>query len=151
MIVPILQLGHAEAFEYGVHALFGFGARQTVIERSEHHVLADRGHEHLVVGILQDEAELSAYFRKVVFFDLQAVDIYFAFAANEPEQKLHHGGFARAVCAYEPHRLAFFYFERNAAEYTAAFFISKTHVFEFDHALTSQTDCPENALYPQSV
>jgi hypothetical protein len=67
-------VGHADGGEGPGDPLVELGAGEAEVGGPEGHVLADGGHEELVVGVLEDDAHAPAHLGDVGVVDAEAVD-----------------------------------------------------------------------------
>jgi hypothetical protein len=62
---------HADRVEGLGHALVQLRSAQAEVHRSEGDVVADRAHEELVIGVLEDDADAAPDLQEVVLGDRQ--------------------------------------------------------------------------------
>ncbi len=77
---------------------------QTQVERAEGHVIEDRGHEELVVGVLKDHPHPLANFLRRPLLEQHVADGHRARRGHEKTVHMQKKGrLARAVGAHDPH------------------------------------------------
>ena len=86
------------------------------VERAERDVLADRRHEQLVVGVLEDQADAGAQVTDVVVADAQAGDLELAAAGQQRVEVQHQRRLAGAVGAEHGDALAVCHVQVEAVE-----------------------------------
>src|SRR3982751_4179690 len=81
--------------------------RHAMVQWAEGHVFEHRRHEELTVGILKDQADLTADLREITRDHGHAADFDGALSGEQPVQVQGESGLARAVCPQQGHTLAF--------------------------------------------
>ena len=90
--------GHADLRQRGGHPRLHLALGQAEVARAEGDVLADGGHEQLVVGVLEDDADPPPDLLQVPLGDRQPGDLHAAApAAQDAVEVQHQGGLAGAV------------------------------------------------------
>ena len=103
--------------ERGLHALLELVAAEAEVGRAEADVGADRAHEQLVVGVLEDDADPAADLGDVVLGDREAADRDAARAGGQDAVEVQHQrGLAGAVGAEQRDPLALVDVEVDAVE-----------------------------------
>ena len=91
-------------------------AREILVQRTERHVLPHGGHEELVIGILEDEADPRTQFRERPVADLESRDLQLAAASRKAVQVQHQRRLAGAVRPEDRHPLTVLHVQVHAAE-----------------------------------
>ena len=107
---------HAHRAQGLGHPLGHLVARKPHVERAEGHVLLDRGHEQLVVGVLEHEAHPQAQLGQGVRPHLETGHLERSGSRHQPVQVKHQRGLAGAVGAQHGHALAMHHVQLDAAE-----------------------------------
>ena len=143
--MPVLEILQVQAPEYLVHTRVRLLSAEHVIERSEDHVLVYGGHEHLVIGILQDKAELSSYLRQTAAAHFNSVHQDLPFSLYQPQQQLHDGGFSRPIGSDQPDGLTLPDTEGQILQDWPVLLIGKAHILKFDHLSRHLTIVPPSS------
>jgi len=75
---PAGGIGQADLVKRLMYQPVHFGRSSAPVERAERHVLVERGHEELIVGVLEHQAHLLAHGAHCCWGHLGAVDTHAA-------------------------------------------------------------------------
>lgn len=126
-------VGHADRGEALLDPGLELGAGEPEVRRAEGDVPADRGHEELVVGVLEDDADPSADLAEVVVVDGQAVhDDAAGVGTQDPVEVQHEGGLARAVRPEDGEPLARSHPQVQAVQRPVAVRVGERHPSHLD-------------------
>ena len=131
--MPVFEILQMQTRQDGVHARLRFLAAEPVIERCKRHIFVHRRHEHLIVGILEDESQFSpdlahggAGYRHAVHQDR-------SLPLEEAEEQLHDRGFAGPVGTDQSCGFPVFDAEGQILQDGTVLLIGKANVLKFDH------------------
>jgi len=114
---PAGGIGQADLVKRLMYQPVHFGRSGAPVERPERHVFVERGHEELIVGILEHQAHLLTHFADGRRGDLGAVDTHAARCRPQyAVQVQQERGFAGTVRAEQRERSAFGHCEVDAVE-----------------------------------
>ncbi len=128
-----LEAGHPNRGERPVHAAMDLCLRDAHVQRTEGHVVEDGGGEELVIGILEDEPDLTpdAPHRRAI--DDRAPDAHDPMRRGvDPVEVQHQRRLAGAVRAHQGHLLAATDAQVHAAQRLEAIGIRVVDVVELD-------------------
>ena len=137
MVVPVLQVFQPQLSQNPIHPGIGFFPGKAIVPGPENHILIYRGHEHLVVRILEHKADLLPDWRQILFGHRHPVHQDFPLGRQQTQHQLHNGGFSRAIGADEAHRLPLADVKAQIVKHRCARFIGKGNISKFQHIVTS--------------
>ena len=136
---------HAQAGKRFVRLPLGLFAAQAVVHRAEEHIVQHRRHEHLVIRVLQDIAQLPAHGGQILPRDGKTVHGDAARIRHEAERGLHQRGLSRAVRADQSGLFTVLNGKRKLAQHLRSA-IKHADVIEYQHKrLLSQTNNPPSS------
>src|SRR5262249_35030176 len=124
----IMALDHSDLPQRGTRALRSPVRRQAQIQRPESHIFQHTWHEQLIVGILEDDADLLPYLLERLLFHRHATDFDGAAAFEQSAQMQDEGGLTRSVGAEQSDCLAGMKLEIDAGQRHGAIFVLKMQI-----------------------
>jgi hypothetical protein len=115
------------------------GRRQAQVQRTERDVLAHRGHEELVVRVLEHQPDAPAQLAHVVATDAQPRDVELAATGQQPVEVEHERGFARAVGPEQRDPLVLRDLEVDAAQRPVPVGVRERQPARGDHAIATRS------------
>jgi hypothetical protein len=135
-------VGRIHRLQRGQHAGVHLGRRQALVDRPEGHVVLHRGHEELVVGILEHVADPAPHFGQAGTRQRDAFDRHAALARQQQAiDMLQQRRLARAIGTDDGHRLTRQDAQVDAAQRQRAVRIVVCHCTQLD-GRRDQTGAP---------
>ena len=136
---------HPDLLERGLHPRLELVALEAEVGRAEAHVLADRAHEQLVVGVLEHDADPAPDLGDVVLGDRQPADGDAPGAGDEDAVEVQHQrGLAGAVGAEQGDALALVDVEVDAEQRLVAVGVGEREAVDVEdrsHGLVTAASC----------